>query len=112
MGTFILKNAYLAQPGITDTDLYTCPANTQAMVKKCTACNDTSTATTMTFNKIPAAGSAAVTNLVINARPLGPYETYECPEIVGKILTAGQKLSGKMGAADQVTVDLDVIEIV
>ena len=106
------KNVYLAQPGITDTTLYTCPANTIAIVKKCTATNDTTTATTMTFNKVPVAGSAAVTNLLMNAKPLGPLETYECSEVVGHILNSGQILSGKMGAADQVTTSLDVVEIV
>lgn len=112
MGTFTLTNEYIGQPSNSDTDLVTCPANTQIIIKKCTATNDTSTATTMTFNKIPSGGSAGDTNLVMNLRPIGPYETYECPEIVGMILTAGQKLSGKMGAASQVTVNVDSVRIV
>lgn len=104
------KNAYAAQLGATDTTLYTCPANTVARVLKCTACNDTTTVPTFSFNKVPSGGSVAATNLVINGRPLGNKETYECPEVVGQILDAGDIISGIASSADQVTIMLDVVE--
>ena len=107
-----IKNAYIAQPGVTDTTLYTCPANTSARVLKCTVTNDTTTATTISFNKIPTGDSAAVTNLIMNEKVIGSKETYECPEVVGQVLDAADLLSAIAGVADQLTVSLDVVEIV
>ena len=107
-----LKNVYLAQPAAADTTLYTCPANTVARVLKCTVTNDTTTAVTISFNKRPDGGAAAVTNLIMNLRPIGNKETYECPEVVGQILDATDILSAIASVADQLTVSLDVVEIV
>jgi len=107
-----LKNVYLAQPGIANTTLYTCPANTVARVLKCTVTNDTTTVATISFNKVPSAGAVAATNLIMNLRPIGGLETYECPEVVGQVLDAGDLLSAIASVADQLTVSLDVVEIV
>ena len=107
-----LKNAYMAQPAGTDTTLYTCPANTVARVLKCTVTNDTTTAVTISFNKVPSGGSVAVTNLIMNLKPIGNKETYECPEVVGQVLDAGDLISAIASVADQLSVALDVGEIV
>ena len=107
-----LKNVYTAQLGATDTTMYTCPANTVAVVKKCTACNDTTTIPTFDVNKVPSGGSVGDDNLLINTKPLGANETYECPEVVGCILNEGDLLSGIASGASQVTVNLDVIEMI
>jgi len=107
-----LVNAYLAQPGITDTTLYTCPANTIARVVKCTVTNDTTTPATISFNKRPAAVGADPANLIMNAKAIGNKETYECSEIVGQVLEATDLLSAVASVADQLTVNLDVVEIV
>ena len=107
-----LKNAYIAQPGVTDTTLYTCPANTAAKIIKCTVTNDTTTTVTISFNKRPAAVAAAVTNLIMNLKPICNKETYECPEVVGQVLDTTDVLSAIASIADQLTVSLDVVEIV
>jgi hypothetical protein len=107
-----IKNAYLAQAGATDTTLYTCPANTSARVLKCTACNDTTTAQTVSFHKVESGGSVGDDKLIINAKVLAGSETYECPEIVGQVLDAGDLISAIAGGAAQVTISLDVVEIV
>ena len=107
-----MKNAYMAQPGITDTTLYTCPANTQARILKCTVTNDTTTAVTISFNKVPSGDSVAATNLIMNLKALGSRETYECPEVVGQVLDAGDILSAIASVADQLSVAVDVVEIV
>ena len=107
-----LVNAYLAQPGIADTTLYTCPANTVARVIKCTVTNDTTTAVTISFNKRPAAAAAGAANLILNLRPIAGLETYECPEVVGQVFEATDLLSAIASVADQLTVNLDVVEIV
>lgn len=107
-----IKNAYIDQPAGTDTTLYTCPANTAAKVLKCTVTNDTTTVVTISFNKVPSGGSVGPTNLIMNLRPLGNKETYECPEIVGQVFDAADVLSAIASVADQLTVSLDVVEIV
>ena len=107
-----LVNAYLAQPGVADTTLYTCPANTIARVLKCTVTNDTTTAVTISFNKRPAAAASGAANLIMNLKPLGSRETYECPEVVGQVLEATDILIAVASVADQLTVNLDVVEIV
>ena len=107
-----LVNAYLAQPAAADTTLYTCPANVVARVIKCTVTNDTTTAATISFNKRPAAVAAGAANLIMNLKAIGSRETYECPEIVGQVFEATDILSAIASVADQLTVNLDVVEVV
>lgn len=105
-----IKSAYTGQPGVTDTMIYTCPDNTQARVLKCTATNDTTTAVTLSFNKVKSGGVVGDDNLVMNERVIGSKETYECPELVGQVLEGGDLISAIAGVADQVTVALSVVE--
>ena len=106
-----LKNAYLAQVPAANTTLYTCPANTTARVLKCTVTNDTTTAQTITFHKVESGGAVGDDKLILNAKTLGSKETYECPEVVGQVLEAGDLISGIAGGAAQMTTILDVVEI-
>jgi len=106
-----LKNAYLAQVPAADTILYTCPANTTARVLKCTVTNDTTTAQTISFHKVPSGDAAGVANLILNTKVIGNKETYECPEIVGQVLEAADFISSIAGGATQLTTVLDVVEI-
>jgi len=107
-----LVNAYLAQPGIADTTLYTCPANTVTRVLKCTVTNDAAGAATISFNKRPAAAAVDPANLIMNLKAIDSRETYDCPEIVGQVFEATGLLSAIASVADQLTVNLDVVEIV
>jgi len=107
-----LKNAYLAQVAAENTTLATAQENTVWRVIKCTATNDTTTAVVITFHKVESGGSVGDTKLILNAKILGAKETYECPEVVGQVLEAGDFISAIAGSAAQVTVSLDVVEIV
>jgi len=107
-----LKNAYLAQPAAADTTIYTCPANTITRVLKCTVTNDTTAVVTISFNKRPEAAAVGPENLIMNLKTISSRETYECPEIVGQVFEATDLLSAIASAADQLTVNLDVVEIV
>jgi hypothetical protein len=107
-----LQNAYLDQPGVADTTLYTVPANTTARILKCTVTNDTTTAVTISFNKVPSGGAVGADNLIMNLKVIGNKETYECPEVVGQVLDAGDLISAIASVATQLTVSLDVVEIV
>lgn len=108
----LIKNAYLGQLGAADTTVYTCPAGTTARVLKCTACNDTTTVVTFDIHKVESGGAVGDDRLILNDKSLGSKETYECPEVVGQVLDAGDVISGIASAATQVTVSLDVVEIV
>jgi len=107
-----LKNAYLDQVPAANTTLYTCPAGTIARVLKCTVTNDTTTVQTITFHKVESGGAVGDDRLILNAKTIGNKETYECPEIVGQVLDAGDLVSAIAGGAAQLTVSLDVVEIV
>ena len=109
--TVALKNTYLDQPAATDTDVVTSQPNTVTRIVKCTATNDTTTPTTITFHKVASGGSVADTNLILNAKVLGNKETYECPEVVGQVLDPGDIISAKAGDADQVSLSIDVVEL-
>ena len=107
-----MKNAYMAQVAATDTILYTCPVNTTARVIKCTITNDTTTVSTISFNKVPSGESVDVTNLILNERAIGSKETYVSHEVEGQVLDSRDIISAIAGSADQLTVALDVVEIV
>lgn len=107
-----IKNAYVGQPGIANTTLYTCPANTSARILKCTITNDTTTVETISFHKVPSGQAVGDAYLIMNAKPIGNKETYEAPEVVGQILDAGDIINAIASAATQLTVSLDVVEIV
>ena len=45
-------------------------------------------------------------------KPIGNVETYECPEVVGQVLDAGDIISAIASVATQLSTVLDVVEIV
>ncbi len=104
-------NAYTGQPASTGTTVYTCSANIAARVVKCTAVNDTTTTDSLTVHKVPSGGSSGDTNLVMNGQPIGPKESYPCPELVGQLLTAGDSIKMTAGTSDQISVALSVVEV-
>jgi len=107
-----IKNAYAGQPAAANTTLYTCPTNTKARVLHCSAVNDTTTAVTITFHKVPSGDSVGDAYLILNAKALGSQEAYDCPTVVGTVLDAGDIISAIASVANQVAVSLDVVEIV
>ena len=107
-----IKNAYMAQPAAANTTLYTCPVSTQARILKCTVTNDTTTVATISFHKVPSGGAVGDDNLILNTKSIGSKETYECPEVVGQVLDAEDLINAVASVADQLTVALDVVEVV
>jgi hypothetical protein len=107
-----LSNEYIGQVPAVDTELYTPDTNMTGRVIKCTATNDTTTSQTISFHKVPSGGTAGDDNLILNEKLLRSKETWGCPEVVGQVLTAGMSISAIAGGADQVTVSLDVVEVI
>jgi len=48
----------------------------------------------------------------MNARPIGSEETYSIAELIGVVLDAGDTLRGVASVATQLTLRVDVVEIV
>lgn len=107
-----IKNAYIGQPAAESTLLYTCPSNTTARVLSCTATNDTTTAPTLTMHKVPTGESVGDEYLIMNAKTIASKATDFCPEVVGQVLDAGDMIYAEPSIAAQVTISLDVVEIV
>lgn len=107
-----IRNVYAGQPAASATTLYTCPTNTQTRVLKCTACNDTTTTITFKVYKVPSGGAVGDAYLILQDKALGSKDTYECPEVVGQVLDAGDFISCHPSVANQLSVMLDVVEIV
>ena len=104
-----LRNAYFGQVPAADTLLYTCPANTTARVVKAVVTNDTTTVATLTVHQ----GAAGDDTLLMNAKPIGSRESDPCQdELVGVVLEAGDTLRGEASVAAQLTLRIDVVEIV
>ena len=107
-----MKNETVEQLGVAASDIYECPPSTVGRVVNCTITNDTTSVVTVTIYKVPSGDSAGAANLIMNTRRIASLETYLCPEVVGQVLNAGDKIQGLAGTASQATISLDVAEIV
>ena len=68
---------------------YAAPANTKAIIHNGTIMNTASSnAVTATVHIVDTGATETSSNMVINARVLSPLETYRCPELVGKTISA------------------------
>ena len=113
MATITIKNAYAGQPAASAVLLYTCPASpssTKARVVKCTTCNDTTTAMTYKFYKVPVGASVDDAYLIYQDRAIGSKDTDDNPAVVGQVLDSGDMIYCHPSAATQLSVMLDVIE--
>ena len=110
MGTTLL-DLYNGQPGIADTTLYTCLANTRVRIVAGTVTNDAAVAKWISFHRVPSGGAVGDDNIIINAKVIGDKESYTLPEIVGHILEPGDLISAIAEAATQLTVHLSGIAI-
>jgi len=106
--TIAIKNAYFAQVPAADTLLYTVPALTQSRIVKAVVTNDTTTVATLTIHQ----GTAGDDTFLLNARPIGNKETYPITELEGVVIDAGETLRGEASVAAQLTLRIDVVEIV
>ena len=108
-----LKNANILQLAVSPgAAIYTCPSGTAARVLKCTVTNDTTTVATCTFHKVASGGALGDDNFILNAKSISSQATYECPEVVGQVLDAGDAIHAFGSVATQLTVVIDVVEIV
>lgn len=88
----------------SQTEQYRAPSNTQAIIDKFTATNTTASNVTLGVNLVVSGGSAADSNLVLDARVIAPGETYTCPELIGQILEADGFISTLCDTASALTI--------
>ena len=106
-----LIDIYNAQPGIANTTLYTCPANTRVRVLAASAVNDTTTAKYISAHRGPSGGAAGDANIIINQKIIGSRESAQLWELVGQVLEAGDFLSAIAETAAQITVHISGVAI-
>jgi hypothetical protein len=91
------------QAAAADTVQYTAPVNTKTIVDKFTGTNTTGAAATLTvFITVAAAGVAS--NTILSAKSIAPGECYTCPEVVGHVLAAGDRIQTASGTANAITI--------
>lgn len=88
----------------SETTQYTSAPSVRTIVDKFTATNTTGTAATLTIRLVPSGGSAGASNTVLSAKSLAAGETYNCPEVVGHVLEAGDFISTLAGTAAAITI--------
>jgi hypothetical protein len=87
----------------TQTTQYTA-TNCKALIDKFTVTNTTAGNVTFSCNLVTSGGSAAASNLIVDARGIAPDETYTCPELVGQALEPGGFISTIASAATSLTI--------
>lgn len=95
----------------TQTNQYTVPLSTKAVIDKATVTNTDTVNRTFSVNLVTSGGSAGNSNLVIDDLAVVPGETYNCPELVGQALEAGSFISTIASAASALTLRISGREI-
>lgn len=85
--------------------------NVKAIIDKATVTNTSANNVTLTVHLVTVSGSAANSNLIIDAKTIVPDETYLCPELVGQVLEAGGFISTTASAATSLTMRVSGREI-
>jgi hypothetical protein len=85
--------------------------NCKTLIDKFTATNTSAGNVTISVNLVTAAGSAATSNLIVDARSIVPDETYTFPELVGQALEPSGFISTIASAATSLTIRANGREI-
>jgi hypothetical protein len=94
----------------SQTTQYTA-VNCKTIIDKFTVTNTNTTNITFSVNLVPVGGSAATSNVVLNARSIASGECYLCPELVGQTLEPGGFISTIAGTASTLTISASGREI-
>lgn len=92
--------------------LYTSAENVKTLVKKATFSNtDAANAITLEVWIVPSGGSATDTNKLLPSKTLAAGELWECFELEGHTLNAGDAIYGKAGTALKINAQFSGIKI-
>jgi len=95
----------------TGTTVYTVPSGYRADVKDMLIANTTAGELTIGVYIVPSGGTAGVTNILVDARVVGPHETYECFEAQGQTFQAAGFLQAKSDANAAITINGAIAEV-
>lgn len=70
----------------------TATANAQTLIKRAVFTNITGGAVTITVHRVPSAGTAGPTNMIIDARPIAGLGNDLAPELANMVLNAGDTI--------------------
>jgi len=68
------------------------PTGKKTTVKSASVTNTTAGVVALTVYRVPSGGSPAAGNTIISGRNLAVGETYNCPELINKVLEPGDTL--------------------
>ena len=71
---------------------YTAPTGKIATIKSASVTNTTAGVVALTLYRVPSGGGASAANTIISARNVPVNETYNCPELINKVLAAGDTI--------------------
>ena len=96
----------------TATAYYTAPTTIKkAQLKSITITNsEVATAYTVTIYLVPSAGTAAIANMLVNARSIAAGETLHITEAENKVLAAGGMLQALASTASKINIQGTVLE--
>lgn len=100
-----------SQIAATATTYYTAPANTKAIIQNMTLTNTTAGALTATVHIISTGATETASNMVISARVIAAGETYNCPEVIGKVLLATGTIRALASSATSITITASGVEV-
>lgn len=83
---------------------YYTTGESRVLIQKITVCNTTGTSRSFDLHLVPSGGTATALNQVIDARVVGPGETYLCPEAVGHWLETGDTIQAVASAATALSI--------
>ena len=102
---------YSAQPGITNTTLYTAETRERVRILAATVANDTTSTAYIAFHRVPFGDSAGDANIIVPRMFLGSRESKIISQLIGHVLQPGDFLSAIAQIADQLTVHISGILI-
>ena len=92
---------------------YTAPANTKAIPHNGTIANTASSvAHTFTLYLVDVGASEALKDVLVSSRVLAPLETYKCPELVGKTISATGTIRALCSSTSTLTFNVGGVEVV
>jgi hypothetical protein len=99
------------QLGGSAATLYTSPAQVTSIVKKCTLANtDVTNGHAVTIYVVASGGAVGATNILIDARTIGPKQTLDITEMVNQILNPGDFISAFADTGAEVNIRVSGVQ--
>jgi hypothetical protein len=67
-------------------------AGKRVTIKSASITNTTASVVAVTVYRVASGGSVSAGNTIISARNVAPNETYQCPELINKVLQEGDSI--------------------